>query len=126
LTLDGLPVDDSAVPLVLPAEAELSVTWLWEALDAPAQGYTVFVHLLGQDGRLLAQHDGVPGWGTRPTTTWQPGDLVLDRHTFTVPMRPASELGTLVVGLYPSDTVERVPLADGSDALVVRAVRLGE
>lgn len=126
LTLDGLPVTEPAAPLALPFGAELSVTWLWEALGAPAQSYTVFVHLVGQDGRLLAQHDGVPVWGTRPTTTWQRGELVLDRHALTVPALSGPETGALIVGLYASETVERAPLADGGDALVVLPVRLGE
>ncbi len=126
LTVDGLPIEGDEQPLRLTAGAELSITWLWEAEAALPQGYTVFVHLLGQDGRLLAQHDGVPAWGTRPTTTWQPGDLVLDRHTLTAPALAAPETGVLVVGFYASDTVVRAPLPDGSDALAVASVRLGE
>jgi mannosyltransferase len=126
LAVDGAPAGDAAQPLRLHTGAELALTLLWEAIEVAPQGYTVFIHLLGQDGRLLAQHDGAPVWGTRPTTTWQPGDLVLDRHTLTIPDLAAPETGALVVGLYTSDTIERALLPDGGDALQVLAVRLGE
>ncbi len=68
-TADGrlLPLDEP-----LPPGANLRVTLLWRADTAVPDSYTAFIHLLAADGRLLAQHDGIPAQGTRPTPTWQP------------------------------------------------------
>ena len=126
LTVDGLPAEGNPSELTLHPEATVAITWLWEATDAIPENYTVFVHLLGEDGRLLAQHDGVPVWGTRPTTTWEPGDRILDQYELVVPPLDASETATLIVGLYHSETIERVPLPNGDEALPVLELRIGD
>jgi hypothetical protein len=53
----------------------------WQALasDIPT-GYTVFVHLLADDGRLIAQSDAVPAGGARSTNEWLEGEYVSDTH----------------------------------------------
>ena len=63
----------------------LRVTLYWQArveMDIP---YTVFVHLLGPDGRVVAGHDGQPAGGARPTTGWVPGEYVTDAHDVPIP-----------------------------------------
>lgn len=117
LAVDGRPLSPQAERLALSSGTDLQVTLLWQSRAAPTQDYTVFVHLLGADGHLLAQHDGVPVFGSRPTRTWAAGDLVLDRHTLPAPVKVAAQEGMLLVGLYRSDTIERLPLGDGRDAL---------
>jgi hypothetical protein len=49
------------------------------------QGYTVFTHLLGPDGQILAQQDNPPVNGTYPTTLWLPGEIVVDPYTIPLP-----------------------------------------
>jgi hypothetical protein len=61
----------------------------------------VFVHLLDEQGRLVAQHDGEPGGGLVLTTTWQPGETVADNHGLLVPIDVAGGRFTVQVGLYP-------------------------
>jgi hypothetical protein len=117
VTVDGLPMSPQAEWLALRPGAVVQVTLLWEGRAAMARDYTGFVHLVGDDGRLLAQHDGVPVFGSRPTSTWAAGDLVLDRHEVAVPDGAVAQQGALLVGLYASDTIVRVPLPDGRDAL---------
>jgi mannosyltransferase len=115
LTVGGLGLDLAEVIPVEPGD-ELEVTLLWEAFGPTEPSYTVFVHLLDENGRLIGQHDGIPAEGTRPTTTWQPGEMLLDRHRLEVP-EGATGLLTLVVGLYDSATVERVVFNNGLTAL---------
>jgi hypothetical protein len=95
---------------------------LWEALATIPDSYTVFVHLLDDSGRLLAQHDGIPVGGTRPTPTWQPGERLLDRHELLVPDDVAGN-GRLVVGLYQTETVTRRPFVGSIDAIQVGNVQ---
>jgi hypothetical protein len=95
-----------------PGEA-FTVTLTWEAAGAAARDYTVFVHLLDPAATtatdaLVTQHDGVPCAGTAPTSSWRPGDRVLDTHTLVVPAGTAPGSYALGVGLYDPATMVRL------------------
>lgn len=118
LTHNGRPVDSQAELVIAPGD-RLAVTLVWEALAPIIERYTVFVHLLGENGALIVQHDGIPAQGTRPTPTWTAGERLLDRHELTAPATLPTEMGRLVMGVYESDTVVRQSFADGSDVVVL-------
>jgi hypothetical protein len=90
-----------------------ALTLYWRApADSPApESYMVFTHLLSADGTLLAQHDGPPGEGEKPTDIWVPDEVIADRHRlwlgepYTGPVR-------LVVGMYELATLDRLPAYD--------------
>ena len=90
------------------------VSLYWQALagDIPT-GYTVFVHLLADDGRILAQHDGVPAGGARPTNEWLAGEYVSDAHELAWREAGYSGPARLAVGLYDPLTGARLPMAAG-------------
>lgn len=113
VTIDGMP----CAPLR--PGATVAVTLIWRAQAAAPDDYTVFVHWLGADGVLQAQHDGVPLLGTRRTTSWQVGERLLDRHEFTIPETAVVAGAQLWVGLYHSQTITRLPFADGREALAL-------
>ena len=115
VTVDGQAVDLSEAVAATP-ESTIAVTLLWEALEPADRSYTVFVHLRDANGALIAQHDGIPILGTRPTPTWQPGEQLLDRHELIVP-EGASGPATLVVGLYDSETIVNQTFDNGETAL---------
>jgi len=96
----------------------------WQAQnDAPLETpYTVFTQLLTADGRLIAQHDGPPADGTRLTTTWVGGEVIADAHTLTFSDPAYSGPARLIVGLYDSATVTRVPTAQGQDHVALPEV----
>jgi hypothetical protein len=105
----------------------VGVTLYWESLDSVVEDYTVFVHLLGADGSLLAQSDVLPADGYYPTSAWQPGQVVLSHHSLQLP--PDDLLGayTLLVGLYrPDDGVRLSGVGQDGLALPNDAVSLGE
>lgn len=124
VTVNGRMADTlpSNTPLPLAINDTLAVTLVWQAVQPISDNYAVFVHILAADGSLLAQHDGIPVWGTRPTTTWQPGDRIFDTHEFTLPVDVPTAGGRIVVGLYQTETVTRLPFADGQDVLPLTAV----
>lgn len=96
----------------------LTVTLAWRAEAETNIGYRVFVHLLGPDGELVAQSDGVPADWSRPTTGWVPEEYVIDRHLLTVPDDASS--GTdyeLITGMYVSPGGERLTTPDGQAAI---------
>jgi hypothetical protein len=76
----------------------------WQASVVPDTKWTVFTHLLGPakaDGSTLwAGRDGVPGEGSVPTTSWQPGDTILDEYQIQLGTdMPAGDY-QIEVGLY--------------------------
>ncbi len=112
ITLDGFDVDpDQAVR----AGSGLKVTLHWSASLAPASNWTVFVHLITPNGKVIAQHDGPPGNGALVTSGWLPGDVVLDPHDMVVPSSSTSYTGRLEVGLYDPASGKRDPTLAGED-----------
>ncbi len=97
----------------------ITVTLYWRGLDgASGADYTVFAHLLAADGHLVAQHDGPPAAGARPTRGWLPGEIVIDPHGMTF-REPYVGTAVVEIGLYDGATLDRVPLADGETSLIL-------
>ncbi|MCL4459496.1 MAG: glycosyltransferase family 39 protein [Chloroflexi bacterium] len=87
---------------------EVNIQLYWRALTGIERDYTVFVHLLDGQGKMITQHDGYPDQGRFPTTAWQPGRTVLDRHSLTLPHSTPPGTYTIEVGLYYLPTGERL------------------
>lgn len=95
----------------------LTVALPWVALRPADQDYSVFLHLLDANGNLAAQSDGYPRDGSRPTTSWQAGETIVDIRYIQLPANLPEGEYTLTVGWYDWRTGDRLPLADGSDTL---------
>ncbi|MBI1879241.1 MAG: glycosyltransferase family 39 protein [Chloroflexi bacterium] len=88
----------------------VAITLYWRALAPLAVDYTVFVHVMSLDGQRLAQHDAEPALGVViPTTTWQPGEWIRDRHVIEVPLHLTPGAYQLRVGMYDSQTLKHLP-----------------
>lgn len=111
----GLPASEVTAAQPLP------LTLQWQALErVSAVDYWVFTHLLAEDGRLIAQHDGVPSGGTRPTGGWNSGEIIVDVHAMAFHDAAYTGPATIVVGMYdPDDPGVRVPTELGSDYVVL-------
>jgi hypothetical protein len=113
-------------PGVGEAGGDLEVTLYWRALAPMDRDYTVFVHLVGPDGQMVAQHDGGPWWEVSlPTSTWGPGEELRDQHRLSLPPDLAPGTYSLQVGAYYWETLERLPLME-NDAPVRDYVELGD
>jgi len=62
----------------------LALTLHWRALEATDRPYTVFVHLVDEQGQVRGYGDSEPGNGTLPTTGWLRGEYLADEHIITV------------------------------------------
>jgi len=103
-----------------PLTEPLRISLIWKAAPTtPQLVYTVFVHLLDQNGQVIAQDDAQPVGGTRPTTGWLAGEYIVDDHDLHFNRAGYSGPATLEIGLYDPATGKRVSLADGSDHFVV-------
>jgi hypothetical protein len=100
----------------LKPEATFTTTLVWRADAETDISYRVFLHLIGPEGNLVTQSDGIPAGWTRPTTSWLAGEYVTDTHTLDVPTdAPAGEY-TLQAGLY-NPGGERLKTPDGTAAI---------
>jgi uncharacterized membrane protein len=94
----------------------LHLTLYWRALRRMTEDYTVFVHLLSPDGRIVAQADRQPQNYTYPTRWWVPNEVVPDAIQLDVPPDAPAGPYRLRVGLYRAETGERLPLTAGPGA----------
>jgi uncharacterized membrane protein len=105
--------------------ATLPILLQWTADQPPQTDFTVFLHLLAPAGHRVAQSDAYPTWLTpQPTSHWSPHQPVLDSHLLSLPADLPPDTYTLQLGLYDIQTLERLPLPDGSDALKLGQVRV--
>jgi hypothetical protein len=84
----------------LPAGDILPVALYWRTAGPLAARYKIFLHLINADGQIVAQRDAEPGGGLALTTTWIPGQTVVDPHGVFVPAATAPGPYTLRLGLY--------------------------
>ncbi|MCK6627107.1 MAG: DUF2079 domain-containing protein [Anaerolineae bacterium] len=121
IRLTGFDLD----PANLQPGATLPVLLRWTTDQPLPTDYTVFLHLLAADGRLVAQHDAFPTWLTpQPTSHWLPRQPVLDRHELKLPADLAPGSYTLQMGLYNVQTLQRLPLPDGSDVFMLGQLQM--
>ena len=100
--------------------ATFTTTLVWRAERETRISYHVFLHLLGPDGTLVAQSDGIPAGWTRPTTSWAPGEIIVDPHLMTFKAEHLDYIGpaTISVGLYDPAT-GRVPTETGDESVIL-------
>lgn len=98
------------------------VELVWRARRRPASDWVVFVHLVPRPGAPPAsQDDGRPAGGTRPTTSWRAGEVVVDAHRLSLSGLPPGRY-RLAVGLYDPATGERLAVSGGGDQVLLETV----
>jgi hypothetical protein len=70
---------------IRPEGTDLRVILWWRVNEPLGKAYTVFVHLLDEEGHLIGAGDGLPRGGAMPTDQWRAGDLILDEHRVPLP-----------------------------------------
>ena len=92
----------------LRADTSISLTIYWARVKPVSVDYTVFVHVLDADGRIVAQKDQQPVGGANPTSLWGEGERVIDPYTLEAPRTAAQ----IELGLYQADTGVRLSVVD--------------
>ena len=106
-------------------EGQFALSLLWQAVHEPADDYTVFVHVLNQDGSCcLWQQDVMPRQGTYPTGRWLPEEVVVDEYQIELPADVQAGRYPIEVGLYVAENGRRllvtVPNMPESDTVDLR------
>ncbi len=97
----------------------VAVHAVWQALQPIDFDYNLFIHITDDTDAAVAQFDGQPQGGDRPMTTWTPGEIITDSYTIAIPADAPAPLH-LRLGLYNWQTLARLPLAAGGDALMIK------
>lgn len=95
----------------------IAITLYWEAIGSSSEPYKIFLHLLGSDGRILAQADISPQEGQLPTTAWIQGERLLDRLELVLPPDLSPGDYKIIAGMYEPDSGRRVPIIVEGKAL---------
>jgi 4-amino-4-deoxy-L-arabinose transferase-like glycosyltransferase len=109
----------------------VALTLYWQALQPISQDYVVFANIL--DPKTLtkfASSNAMPANWTRPTSTWQLGEIVQDAHTLTIAPNAVAGIYELELGLYIQDEQGkflRLPVISTNDNFVyLTRVRIQE
>lgn len=122
---EGLILQGAAFARVARPGESFSLTLFWHAETSVQHDYTVFVHVVEGDERMAGQWDQVPAAGAAPTSTWEPGRLVVDEYR--VPLRPdARGALRILTGLYDPGTGERLPVLYADKEAGDRRVEVGQ
>jgi hypothetical protein len=105
------------------AECRVKLWWRAEA-DLP-ESYKVFVHLLDANSVPRAQADMIPVNGTRPTTSWLPGEIIADEVVLNFPADLSAGQYRLTTGLYSELNGTRLTLPNRKDAIELTMVEVG-
>jgi hypothetical protein len=97
----------------------LQVVLFWRAVRQPAAGYRVSLRLATPDGKLLWQRDGDPQDGYAPTSSWQPGQTVIDRRGLMLADDTAPGVYALSMVVYDPVTGQALEMEGGGQALSV-------
>ncbi len=98
------------------AGGAMRVALEWSTRSVIEDSFSVFFHVVAEDGTLLAQADGVPGGGLYALPTWEPDETIIDRFVVQIP--PDAPAGTYEVrtGIYEPNSGLRLRVTEGSDA----------
>ena len=127
---DAIILTGFSLPAAAAPGGTLPVSLQWQATRLVPANYTVFVHLLGADGKVAAQMDTQPAGGTRPTTTWHAGEAIRDNVGIALPTALARGVYRVELGMYGLSDLRRLPVADPDgrpvqdDAVVIGSVEV--
>jgi hypothetical protein len=86
------------------------VTLEWQAQMTPTQRYTLFVHIVGDDGIVRGQQDREPAHA--PTDQWQPNERLIDVYGPALSLETPPGHYHVVIGWYSYPALTRLPRVD--------------
>ena len=90
----------------------IHLTLFWQCLQEMEQSYTVFIHLVDAGDNIIAQKDNPPVDGFYSTIKWEMGEIVRDQYDLVIPPNVSSGEYRPKVGMYLTETGERLNVLD--------------
>jgi len=118
VTLRALTVAPDAQ---MSSRIQLSLYWQADTKRPPMDA-TIFVHLTGANGQIVAQQDARPWNGQYPTFIWDKGEIVQTQYTLDMGTARPADLG-LELGMYTFPGAVRLPVSQDGTVLKDSVVR---
>ena len=127
IVLDGYEVAQATIKRGTP----IVLIVYWRARETMERDYSVFVHLVAPDGKIVAQFDGMPRKGQAPTSMWKPGLLMADALMLATDQVTPNPGYRLQFGWYDAATQQRLSIVDANgqpagDALTIQTLSVIE
>lgn len=118
LRLTGFQIDERSTT---PGDT-VGLTLQWTVLAPTATDHSIFIHVLGEGERIIAQRDTFPGRGLLSTTWLEPGHTWIEHYEIDIsPLAYAPDGLTFAVGMYETATGARLPVQADAPFLVTPA-----
>jgi 4-amino-4-deoxy-L-arabinose transferase-like glycosyltransferase len=89
---------------------EIHLTLYWRAGAEMGTDYTVFTHLIDEQGNIWGQMDNQPLEGDYPTSFWDIGEVIEDEYILAIHEDAPAGPYRLEVGMYDLATEQRLPV----------------
>ena len=114
---------------VMPTQAQpddtITVDVTWQVITPPQADWTTLLHLAPPNEPPLATGDSPPLAGSYPTRVWAAGQQFSDQYELTLPRDLAEGSYPLWLGMYRSDTIERLPLTMAGEPQPSNILQIG-
>ena len=89
---------------------QIHLTLYWRAGREMGADYTVFTHLIDEEGNIWGQMDSQPVEGDYPTSFWDIGEVIEDEYILAIREDAPAGAYRLEVGMYELETGLRLPV----------------
>ena len=116
---NGITLKEVFIPVAAQPSETIPLYFKWEASEQIERHLKLFIHLLDQNGEIVAQSDVYPLDGRWSTAVWssRSADGIVDQRTLHLPANLLVGQYRLRIGFY--DDEGQLPLAGSSDAFVL-------
>lgn len=97
----------------LPGES-ITLSLFWQALAPMDEDYSIGIHLVDANGRVVGARDSYPGKGMLPTRLWRAGQLIRDDFWLPVNADAVPGAARIQVSLYQRETKRDLTARDPS------------
>ena len=91
----------------------LPVALRWRLQSQTEARYAMSLQLQDQQGQVVAQRDGEPAGGSRPTSTWSADEVIVDNHAIPIPVGTPPGRYSLALVLYDPASGQRLQTKAG-------------
>ena len=97
----------------------LPLTLYFQAVAPVPEDYTLFIHLVDGENRMLYQYDGIPYQGRHPPRQWRAGEIFADHYEIMPKPEAAAALSSQITNTLASLTLGFYPVLRPQERLPV-------
>ncbi len=107
--------------------ADLRLDSLWEATRTLERDFTLSAKLLDENGVVVAQRDSQPQANKRPTSGWQPGEIIYSPQELMADRPLSAGIYRVIVQVYTreGDAFANVLTAAGAEFALIEEIQIG-